>query len=375
MSQVNTIIYPVKATDEASGVFAKIGNSLGGLNQQAKNTFGQSGAIGQFGKVLAGAGAIAGFALIGRQLEATTAKALELRDAFQAGSLSMGELVEQAAKSIPFIGSFVEAGRNIRELFTGEIAAATKELIAFNAEAAKLNTINAKDNATRKLLTDRPKDIAREQALLTAPDDASRAKMQLGFGLQDTVAGITAKRGEFLGNSGERKRQLDELQINERSLHDLRVKLIDDELAARKKADDDARQSKIMGLVQDAREESERINERVRKEAEQRAGLVKRYAEEDRVAGIEGQRDALGNIISDLERKKPRTGATAAAMTDIGRSGVLASMERRSSDPGMSVLKQSKLALDKINDTLKRIEAEAKQRDRMTQLGGNGSIF
>lgn len=109
-----------------------------GLIGDLKSSLGKGSTLGQSMKILAGGGAVAGFAMIGRELEALTGKAIEFRDAMREGKMEAGDVVEELAKSLPIYGGVIAAGRNIRELITGEQAAITaieQSATAANAKA------------------------------------------------------------------------------------------------------------------------------------------------------------------------------------------------------------------------------------------------
>src|SRR5687767_13545373 len=86
------------AKDAASGVVAKaaqnVKKELSGL-KQLKATFGEDSALGSAAKMLKGAGAIAGLTVGAAAMKDMAGKAVELRDALNAGTLSGVGLVEQ----------------------------------------------------------------------------------------------------------------------------------------------------------------------------------------------------------------------------------------------------------------------------------------
>jgi len=375
MSQVNTIIYPVKATDEASGVFAKIGNSLGGLNQQAKGAFGAQSGFGQLGLLLKGGGIAAGLVILSDQLGKAAEKVDELSVKFRQGEITGGEFAAGMVRSIPLIDRFIGGIESIALSILGY----RRELEKANAEKekfdAKAGAINAAQAATGGKLED-----ARNRALVGRTDgnQGNQIREQARQELEKNQKEVDALRSQAaktpLGNTGKIKEDIDLLEKYYKELYgQARVKAADADQVERVKAFDDMRKKDEAEAKR--REEEIKKAAKAAGEVARREQLRARFALEDKAESLGEQRDTLKDNIASLESRKPRTGATAAAMTDIGRSGVLASMERRSSDPGVAILKQSKSALDSIDKELKAIRNEAKQRQRMNQLGGGDEIF
>jgi hypothetical protein len=106
-----------------------------GLMKQLQNSFGRGSTLKESMEILAGGGVVAGLHIAGKQLEGMTSKALELRDAIASGKMEASQLVDELMKSVPIIGGFWAAGRNIRELLTGEgagVAQTNRETEAMN---------------------------------------------------------------------------------------------------------------------------------------------------------------------------------------------------------------------------------------------------
>jgi len=99
-------------------------DSLRSIKQEAS-------AIGNVTKLMMGGGAVVGLTMAGSQLKNFADEANRLKSEFQSGAISAGELTEKIAGSLPVLGQFWQAGRSIRELFTGEQA----EIARINEEA------------------------------------------------------------------------------------------------------------------------------------------------------------------------------------------------------------------------------------------------
>lgn len=157
-----------------------------------KKSLGEDSAFGLGVKTLAGAGAIAGVGLLARGLADVTGKAAQLKAEFEAGKKSAGEVADELARSVPVLGQIYTAGRNIRELATGEQAAAA--MIRAEAEAmnqlvdARRRSFEAGQqaaNAMAKTLI----AVRREGALIGA-NEFQAAVAKEGFSTQDRAEAI-----------------------------------------------------------------------------------------------------------------------------------------------------------------------------------------
>lgn len=181
-----------RIADEASKRLGEKPNRL----KELKGALGEESALGNVGKMLKGAGAIAGFAVIGQVLNDATGKARELVEQFRAGEISSGQMVENIAAGLPVIGNFWQAGRNIREMFTGEEAAAREILKLEKLRNAALDMRKAAlervAEVTRK--TDDVTRVAGQKRTLDrlAPG-ASRDRLELAQGGVNDRAGLGAE--------------------------------------------------------------------------------------------------------------------------------------------------------------------------------------
>jgi hypothetical protein len=89
-----------------------------------KAQFGEESLLGNFSKILVGTGAVAGLSLLGRAVADTTGRVVTLKDQFNAGTLSAGQVALELGKSVPILGNLVTAATNLHELFTGSAAEA-----------------------------------------------------------------------------------------------------------------------------------------------------------------------------------------------------------------------------------------------------------
>lgn len=88
-----------------------------------KGSLSGSSDLGDIADSLKGAGLVAGLVGVGEALQGATGGIIALKKEFQEADLSAGEMFSKVADGIPIVSQFAAAGRNIREIFTGEQAA------------------------------------------------------------------------------------------------------------------------------------------------------------------------------------------------------------------------------------------------------------
>ena len=145
MSIIGSLVALLRSdTRQWSKGFNDAGKDVDRLNAKTKgffkdlnSSFGKSSSLGKSFTLLAGGGAIAGLTLAGRQLKSFADELVQIRNEFDAGAISAGEMAEKVAGAFPVFGQFFQAGRSIRELFTGEQA----EIARINTEAERTNRI------------------------------------------------------------------------------------------------------------------------------------------------------------------------------------------------------------------------------------------
>jgi hypothetical protein len=105
-------------------------------------------------ELLKGGGAVAGLTFAAGELKEMAEAASKLREEFQAGTISAGQMVDRLVQAIPVIGTFRQAGLAIREFFTGDEAA----LRAAKERAAQIDSIA---DAQKKLI-EQQRDLNKE---------------------------------------------------------------------------------------------------------------------------------------------------------------------------------------------------------------------
>lgn len=165
MDDVKKIEFQVKAKDDASATFDNVRKSYSRMKNETekpskggffdilddlKKVGGGRGKVKDVAELLVGGGAVAGITFLGMALKNATGNMVELRNAFQAGKIDAGELVEKVAAGVPILGQFWQAGRNIRELFTGE----DQEIERQNQlQKEKLSLLERQRDAVREAIT------------------------------------------------------------------------------------------------------------------------------------------------------------------------------------------------------------------------------
>jgi len=125
------------ATNMAAQASAKAGQSSRGFIQDMKAEFGRGSDLGQTIRMLQGFGPVAGFSLISMGLANAAGEARKLADAMRDTDMSAGQMTEELIGMVPILGGIWKAGRDIREIITGEQAA----IRAMNVEAERTSLV------------------------------------------------------------------------------------------------------------------------------------------------------------------------------------------------------------------------------------------
>ena len=124
----------------------KSGSGGGGFFKSLKGQLGEESDLGNFGKLLKGAGAVAGVTMVSRAIKDAADKAAELRQQYERGEISATQMAGGLARSLPVLGDMTQAFDSIRELITGENAEINKQAELIMKAAAKT------DEHTRKMV-------------------------------------------------------------------------------------------------------------------------------------------------------------------------------------------------------------------------------
>ncbi len=128
-----------KGMGQARDEVDKTGKKTSWFFKSLKAEFGKSSTLGQSLKLIAGGGAVGSLTMAGSKLKDFTGNLLEMQKALKAGTVTMGEFAEKTAESIPVLGQFWQAGRNIREMITGEQAELEKGLLVIQRRTTAWN--------------------------------------------------------------------------------------------------------------------------------------------------------------------------------------------------------------------------------------------
>ena len=182
----------------------------GGLLKQLKAGFGEESGLGLAMKTMAGAGAVAGISMIGNAVREATGKAVELRDAFNAGKISAAELPGEIAKSLPIVGGFASGMENVLELFTGAKAAAAALTAEAKAQDMVTESLGARMKAVNQLWSDTRRYVAgvsdqiKEMSLSGLPLQVFKIDQSLAKELDEIRARIDQfKGGDAMAKMGE----------------------------------------------------------------------------------------------------------------------------------------------------------------------------
>lgn len=146
-----------KKTFEGAG---KDAETFAGKMKGIKAQLGEESGLGNFAKVLRGAGAVAGLGVLVAVLDNASKKAVELKNAFDAGKISAGGIAEELVKSLPILGQAFDLGRNIRELFTGEEAREQRIIDKMQEQTEKRQEQNKELLASRNIAIDLQERLA-----------------------------------------------------------------------------------------------------------------------------------------------------------------------------------------------------------------------
>lgn len=153
---------------------------LGRLKEaQARTASEQAGDGGEGDPVLRRFQGLAGITMAGRTLEGLTRGAIEARDEIArlgaTGEEAMTIIAKRTMEAIPIVGNFFKAGQNLRELFTGEVAAieritaATKDM---NKALEQVIANRFKERDVSRFVSDREQELQNKIALARAnPED------------------------------------------------------------------------------------------------------------------------------------------------------------------------------------------------------------
>jgi len=145
--------------------------------ESVKEEAGRGSTLDEFGKTLAGAGAVIGVSLIGEELNKAADKMRDITQQFRDGKTDAEGLAVGIGESLPVLGKFVEAGQAVREAFTNEKG----QIADINAEA---KTMDDYVDAVRKTIVDSTKETAKWN------DEITKTTLQLAKARATTPEGV-----------------------------------------------------------------------------------------------------------------------------------------------------------------------------------------
>ena len=343
----------IGAVDNTKSAFSQVGARLEALKRAA----GEESTFGRFGKVLMGAGAAGGIALITRAMADASEKAVTLKDAFLAGEIGAHGLADEAARSIPVLGNIYRAGRSIRELFVGTIRETREELAAANREAEVLER-------RRKLMNDvaagassglSSAKLAFGRAALTG-GDLTRFNAAAEFEQNSAIAAKLKADAIRAGNySGAVRDEIDSLARYYGAIFQAaRVRAEEQDFEARQRMFEERAQKDAAALA----ELSRRVEEQAAARASSRRAIF-----DSLIQQAQGRRDAFAESMITAPRGG-LMGATAPNIGGPGLSDVVAATATRTVDPGVQVAREQKEILRAINAKLE-VMSEVARRNEM----------
>lgn len=342
----------ISAVDAASGVFARVTRSLDKLKQSA----GSRGPFKDIAELAVGGGAIAGLQFGANLLQRMGDEAVRLRDEFNAGKIGVQDLVAELARGVPIVGSLARGFDAVRELFTGELAAARR----LTEEAERTNKIIELRNAAMK----QQKEFA-EQNARTLLELQTKAEMIGGTAFQKAFAGValgaTLERG---ATAKSFKEQIDKAKADSDAL----LKTIAAEIDAKRAAVPGpfklgVRDAIHMSDAEEAAARAKRNQEITAAQAEVTAALNRETAERERVA----------KQIAQIERDKYE------ALQLIGRNAfgemnemAMAEQERQGREAAEAQKKRQDEQIRIMREgTKKFLEAKAQEQAAFLNSFGN----
>jgi hypothetical protein len=129
-------------------------NTVRKMLQNIKSETGKGSVFGQLLKAGMGGGAIGALSLGAGELNRMTSELSDLKSQYDKGALSQGELTSKILSSLPVFGQLYDAASNVREMITGENAAITAQIAAFDSVIKKNEAAQASWRESVKVAKD-----------------------------------------------------------------------------------------------------------------------------------------------------------------------------------------------------------------------------
>lgn len=130
----------LRARDETKAGFESAKRSQKSFVDSMKTTLGEGSAFGNFGKIAAGAGAVAGVTMLARVIGDAADNATALVARFRDGQLSARELTGELLRQVPVLGTLVKSADSLGALYTevtGGMSDARMQLALAQAKQAE----------------------------------------------------------------------------------------------------------------------------------------------------------------------------------------------------------------------------------------------
>jgi hypothetical protein len=190
-----------EATVEQFKKKVTVDGGFAGWIKSAKLQAGEASTLGQSLKMLVGTGAVAAVAMLGEKLAHATTRMVELKNEFNAGTISARAMAAAIIETIPVLGSAYTVTSNIRELITGEEAAILRTIKANEKKAAGIEAIHARYLEVKKIV---------DEAAATARRTGNEAELLLTPpGLPTELVKIRQELSGKQDSEARKKRQTD----------------------------------------------------------------------------------------------------------------------------------------------------------------------
>jgi hypothetical protein len=132
MADPTPVDIKVRATDEATGVFQRVGMSLRNMEKEQRISGERS-----IERLLKGGGAIGMVGFAAEKFKAVTEEVLKLSEAYRSGQITGMQFASSVTSSIPVLGQFYDAINNINEILDENARKEAKRIKEYEFAAAQ----------------------------------------------------------------------------------------------------------------------------------------------------------------------------------------------------------------------------------------------
>jgi hypothetical protein len=383
----NTVNYDITAKDAgASSTFARISKEM--EKSAAKSQlFGEK--AGFFGNELNKFAKIGGIIVAARTLNQMADKTKEWSEQLAKGETTLGKISLELARQIPLFGQIIQAGEKLSFALDEVISpgAAARRARASAQQSARdlsgdLGVGIGESVAGSAASAAAIREIIRRQSVKSLGSDAGRASLaatERAEANQATLKAFDDRLDKLRTDAAKARAALvdytsdyERIYALDRETREATLKIENDRLAvsrAQLKAETDLvaaqgqqRAALIAGGISAL---GAGLFEGFKQRAADAAALQSQFAREDRF----GELGAEADSIRERMRRAALTpnGRTASAFSDTGASALLSANQSRADDPAVKELRVQTTKLKSIDDEIKKMRQDDKQRSRTEQ--------